>query len=163
MIPDFLFGAADDPMSPASVREDDFGGSYVEDPLEKLCADALLAGSLHLGRNEAGRVVHNFHVEAQERNNAFVSHYRKIAENVTKKKPAPLAGSGWDEEIGAPLAKRKLNAAETKYFSDTRAWFARQMATLGKNANDVVDVWCEENPHRSAAVEADLRAIAATL
>src|SRR5712671_2909660 len=46
-----LDSANDDEISPASVREDEFGGSYVHDPLDKLLADAQLSSLLGPGRS----------------------------------------------------------------------------------------------------------------
>jgi len=161
VIPDFLYGPNDDPIAPASVRENEFGGSHVPDACDKILADAKCAATLNMGSSGA-RLVHNFQIAAQELDLRMSKHYKGLAAKVLQK--TSPAESGWDEEIaGAPLAKRKLNAAETKYFQDTRAWLARQVARLGKNASEVVDHWCAENPHRNPEVEREIRAIAATL
>src|SRR5258707_10443154 len=87
MIPDFLYRADDDPISPASVREDEFGGSYVPDALDKVLADAKRAAATNLGRS-AHQHIHNFDAEAAERNNAVAAHYKKLALAATTKNPA---------------------------------------------------------------------------
>src|SRR6266576_2531023 len=61
------------------------------DAFSKFVQDAELAATLKLPPGAAAQHVHNFHVEAQERDAAIRAHYSKLASDAAKAGEKPAA------------------------------------------------------------------------
>src|SRR5882762_3184040 len=85
-----LYGLDDAPVE-AEVSD-------VPDQLDKFLEDAHIAAALHLGPS-SHQHVHNFQIEAQERDEAIANHYKRIAKEAEKITPP----AGTDPQA---LAKR---------------------------------------------------------
>jgi hypothetical protein len=131
-IPDFLYGANDDPIL-TDLPGDTEEASDVSCPITKFFKTAELAASTNLGRS-AHQHIHNFAVESAPLDAAVANHYRKIAEAAAKKEP----GAGAGDRLAKGEVASRMASLLTKLRPDCTAAEERQLEA----AAAALDVAC---------------------
>ena len=115
------------------------------DPIENFLASAGIVG-------ETGRQGWNDVDGLGEETSQFDARFRKRFQSA--KKTATAA---------APLTDDSDDSLDKGDKGDRHAWIKNRMAKFGISADEVVDSWCLEFPHRNREIEMELRAVAAEL
>lgn len=123
--------ADDDPIAPRSVRDDEFGGSYVPDALDKFLADAELGAKLGRGGHQR---VENLKAELAPLDAAVATHYKSLAARALQKVSPEVYYVG-----GEPLAKGEIESRMLGVLAKIRPFCVGEEATLIEGAVRCLD------------------------